>query len=207
MSVLSRWPEIWQELGLAADMQLHADLRRRYSEPHRVYHTLHHVSDCLEQLQEARNTAQRPAELELALWFHDAIYDVRRSDNEARSAAWVLAALRRAGAPPEVGQRIHDLVMATCHTTVIVTADEQLMSDIDLSILGASAGRFDEYEQQMRREYAHVPTAVYKRTQQRILQDFMERERIYHTEVFYRRYEAPARANLQRSLQQLGWWN
>ena len=75
-----------------------------------------------------------------------------------------------------------------------------MMLDVDLAILGAAPGRFDEYERQIRAEYAHVPEAEFRAGRRKVLQGFVERERIYVTDAFHDALEARARANLQRSL-------
>jgi predicted metal-dependent HD superfamily phosphohydrolase len=200
---LSRWKQPWAELGLAARMELHADLRNAYSEPERAYHTLHHINECLQLLQQAQGLAKSSPSIELAIWFHDAIYDPRRGDNEERSALWAQAELRRAGASPALQDRIVSLVLVTCHNAEPQTADEELMSDIDLAILGAGSRRFDEYERQVRQEYAHVPTQQFRPARRKILNEFLAREHIYFTEWFRTRREVQARTNLQRSLTRL----
>ncbi len=200
---LARWKQPWAELGLVARMELHADLRKRYSEPHRAYHTLHHIAECLELLQQTQSLAQSSASIELAIWFHDAIYDPRKTDNEMRSAEWAQRELKRAGATSALQDRIVSMILITGHDGEPQTPDEELMSDIDLSILGAGAKRFDEYEQQVRQEYRHVPLQQFRTGRRKILSGFLERDPIYITEWFRSRREAQARANLQRSLTRL----
>ncbi|TDU30892.1 putative metal-dependent HD superfamily phosphohydrolase [Panacagrimonas perspica] len=200
---LARWQQPWAELGLVARMELNADLRKRYSEPHRAYHTLHHIAECLELLAQTQTLAQSSASIELAIWFHDAFYDPRKTDNELRSAEWAQRELKRAGASPALQDRIVSLIMVTCHDGDPQTADEELMSDIDLSILGAGAKRFDEYEQQVRQEYRHVPMQQFRSGRRKILSQFLERDPIYFTDWFRSRREAQARTNLQRSLTRL----
>jgi predicted metal-dependent HD superfamily phosphohydrolase len=206
MSNLARWSEVWEELGLKADPELHADLRLRYSSSARHYHTLHHLMECLELFAETRQLAEQPAEVELALWFHDAIYEVKRHDNEIRSAEWAQRALRKAGADDALVARIYELVMVTRHEGQPATPDQQLLSDIDLAILGARPSRFDEYERQVREEYKHVPSPTFKAVRRQLLQGFLARPRIYHTQWFYERRERLARGNLERSLRQLSRW-
>lgn len=206
MSNLARWSEVWEELGLKGDPELHADLRWRYSSSSRHYHNLHHLMECLELFAETRHLAERPAEVELALWFHDAIYEVKRHDNEIRSAEWAQRELRKAGADDALITRVYDLVMVTRHEGQPVTEDQALLSDIDLSILGARASRFDEYERQIREEYKHVPSPTFKALRRQVLQGFLARPRIYVTQWFFERRERLARANIERSLRQLSRW-
>src|SRR5215475_298215 len=110
MSERANWNAAWQTLGLDPPEGLLDELRARYAEPHRAYHTLEHLRECFEALQPAATLAEHLAEVRLALWFHDAIYDTRAQDNEQRSADWARSALRAAGADPEVGDRVHALV-------------------------------------------------------------------------------------------------
>lgn len=179
-------------------------LQARYSEPHRKYHTLQHLAECLAWLDTAQVLAEHPHEVALALWFHDAIYEVHVqtgvSGNEARSAEWAVSALAQAGVATPSVARIESLIMATCHTALPVTPDEQVLVDIDLSILGADPQRFAQYEQQIRDEYAHVPDPVFKPKRREILSGFLARPRIYATAYFYDELEARARENLRTSL-------
>jgi predicted metal-dependent HD superfamily phosphohydrolase len=203
MTSLARWAQPWTELGLEVRMELHADLRKRYSEKHRSYHTLHHLAECLELLVKTRQLAERPNEVELGLWFHDAIYEPRRDDNEERSAKWAAREIRRAGGDIAMQQRLIDLVLITQQHGEVQTPDEALLSDIDLAILGAGPKRFDEYERQIREEYRHVPTAQFRPGRRKVLTSFLERPRIYCTDWFRERYEATARRNLERALTRL----
>ena len=192
-----RFTSLWQSIGLAMPDGLFDALRQRYAEPHRAYHTAQHIDECLEQLDLARASCERPAEVELALWFHDAIYDTTSHDNELRSAEW---AAKELTALPEVAESVHALILLTRHDAVATTPDGRLLVDIDLSILGAPRERFLEYESQVRREYAWVPEEVFRRERAKILRRFLERPSIYATELFRERLESRARENLAASL-------
>ena len=193
------WQRAWTGIGAVGEGDaLFAQLMAAYAEPQRHYHTLQHVGECLALFDDARTLAAHSAEVELALWFHDAIYDIKGHDNEQRSADWARDALRDAGAPADAAQRVHDLVMATRHTAVPSGRDEQLLVDIDLSILGAARARFDQYEQQIRKEYAYVPGFLFRRKRREILKGFLDRPAIYSTPHFHDRLEARARDNLRR---------
>lgn len=194
------WQRAWPGIGAAGEGGgLFERLKAAYAEPQRHYHTLQHLRECLAAFDTARELAEHPYEVELALWFHDAIYEVKRHDNEQRSADWARETLLEAGAPAEAAQRVHALVMATRHTAAPKGQDEKLLVDIDLSILGAERARFDEYERQIRREYAFVPGFLFRRKRREILRGFLARKAIYSTPHFNAALEARARANLQRA--------
>lgn len=157
------WVQTWQALGVDhPPQQTYEELIRRYSEPHRVYHNLQHLQECLHVHRLVGAACQAPAEIDLALWFHDAIYEPLRSDNELRSAQWLDEVARDSGLGDEMRRRLYDLVMVTRHDGAPVSTDEAVLVDTDLAILGASTERFDEYDQQVRREYQHVPLPVYR---------------------------------------------
>lgn len=195
------WHAAWRDVGAAAaDDALCVALQRCYAEPQRHYHTLQHLGECLAWFELEKQQAEHPGEVALALWFHDAVYDVHAHDNEARSADWARRALLDAGVPAPAAERVHALVMATCHDAVPEGRDAELLIDIDLSILGADPVRFAEYERQVHAEYAFVPDAVRLPRRHAILQRFLDREAIYATPRMHALLEAQARANLARSI-------
>ncbi|MCR6475094.1 N-methyl-D-aspartate receptor NMDAR2C subunit [Variovorax sp. ZS18.2.2] len=200
-ALLANWTGAWRAVGIEApDLALCAELQRRYGEPQRRYHTMQHLGECLAWFEHEKALAERPGEVALALWFHDAIYDVHAHDNEARSADWAREALRAAGASEEAVERIHALVMATRHDAVPEGRDAELLIDIDLSILGAEPARFAEYERQVHAEYAFVPDEVRLPRRRAILQRFLDRDAIYATPRMHALLEARARTNLQHSI-------
>lgn len=203
---MTSWIDCWRMLGVGSSpelMQLHAEIEARYSEPHRHYHTLQHLSECFEKVTALLPLAEHPPEVLLALWFHDAIYDTQRLDNEERSAIWARDQAIELGVDAAAAQRIYDLVMATRHAAEPVGIDAQVLVDADLAVLGASVARFDEYEVQVRQEYAWVPEPVFRRKRAEVLKGFLARPQIYSTSVFRQRYEEQARSNLQRSIAKL----
>jgi predicted metal-dependent HD superfamily phosphohydrolase len=207
VSDIDRWLESWRALNVGdspALTQLHRDVLGRYAEPHRHYHTRQHLAECFEKIEDIMALAEHPAEVAIGLWFHDAIYDTRRHDNEERSAEWARAAARELGASAASAQRIHALVMSTRHAIEPVGIDAQVLVDADLSILGARPGRFEEYEAQVRREYAWVEDAAFRSGRAKILKTLLDRPHLFSTAGFRQRYEAQARRNLKSSLASLG---
>ena len=200
---LAHWRATWTSLNLAPPPGLCDQLLRAWDEPQRHYHTQQHLTECLALFDALRAHAEQPANIELALWFHDAIYDVQGHDNEARSAHWAVQALAAGGVDAARCQRVHDLIMATCHTALPASPDQALLVDIDLAILGAPAARFAQYTRQIGAEYAWVPPQVYAVKRRAVLRGFLEREAIYTTPAVAQRLEQRARANLAKAISSL----
>jgi predicted metal-dependent HD superfamily phosphohydrolase len=152
---------------------------------------------------QARTVAADPGSVQLALWFHDAIYDTHNPHNEDESAKLAVGVLTDAGATTSLRDSIRSMILATKHKAAPDSPDAALTVDIDLSILGSSATRFDEYEAQVRYEYGWVPEEAFREGRAKILREFLARPRIYSTDFFCDRLEVTARANLQRSLARL----
>jgi predicted metal-dependent HD superfamily phosphohydrolase len=195
------WRRLWTELG-AREIPggLFNQLVAAYSQQHRHYHTLQHLRECLAYFDAAASLARRPAEVEVALWFHDAVYDPRRDDNEERSAAWAGRSVVDAGCDQATADRVQALVLATRHHAPSEDPDTQLLLDVDLAILGAAPARFDEYERQVRAEYAHVPQPQFRSGRAAVLADFLARPRLYGTAAWHDALEARARENLRRAV-------
>ena len=199
-----RWRSLWGRLEARGDpVPPFEDLVARYSESHRAYHTLDHVTHCLNEFEAARTLALEPAAVELALWFHDAVYDPRAKDNEEKSAALALEIARNAGFSGALGLKVATMILASTHVAPPDDPDTRLFADIDLSILGQPQGVFDEYERQVRLEYAWVPEEMFRAGRSAILRSFLERPFLYGTDFFRGKYQKAARANVERSLLRL----
>lgn len=194
------WQRAWRNLNLPAPTGLLEQLLAAYNEPHRHYHSQQHLMECLEHFGAALTLATEPGEVEIALWFHDAIYALRGSDNELRSADWARQVLAANGATRQAQARVHNLIMATCHNATPSDGDQQLLVDIDLAILGAAPARFSEYDRQVRAEYSWVPGLLYRIKRKAVLKHFLARPHLYSTCHFRDRYEQQARLNLQTAI-------
>ncbi len=188
------------ESNAAQGHEVFANLCTHYGEPKRRYPTLQHLLECLKHFEQSAGLARHPAEVEIALWFHDAIYELERHDNELASANWAKDELLKAAVDIQVVERVVMLILATRHSASPAAGDEALLVDIDLSILGASTERFREYEQQIRQEYGFVPEPVFVEKRTQILRSFLERPRIYSTAHFFETLEQRARNNLGKAV-------
>lgn len=200
----SSWTRCWRSLCTSGDGEiLRQELLAAYGEPQRKYHTLQHLGECLSHFEKNLHLAERQDEVEIALWFHDAVYDVMGNDNEAKSAAWAVEALGAAGVSTDAIGRIKKLILASCHSVPPESQDEQLLMDVDISILGAARPRFIEYESQVRAEYLWMPELLFRQKRGEILQKFLVSDHIYGTPSIRRDLEPLARENLAYSLGRL----
>jgi predicted metal-dependent HD superfamily phosphohydrolase len=175
-------------------------LRSRYSEKHRAYHNLKHITSCLDELDAVHGRCEDADSVEFALWFHDVVYDPKAKDNEEQSAILAQRICRDVKLPATIAERVYELILATKHTAAPQGHDERIVVDIDLSILGQSDAVFDKYERNIRAEYTWVPESQFRSGRAAILRSFLARPRIFSTDYFHDKYEAAARANLDRSL-------
>lgn len=199
---LTRWHKLLDQIDLTPESTTFQALVDAYAEPHRHYHNTQHIADCLQQFDGFFDLAESPAEVELALWFHDAIYEIGSSNNERDSARWAQDFLSAAEAEPERCQRVYDYIMATCHTEQVQTlaGDAALVVDIDLSILGRDEATYGQFERNIRQEYRRVPKMIYCHKRRQLLQGFLDRPAIYSLEPVRERYEDAARENLQAAI-------
>ena len=191
----------------AAEREAHLNayraLRGKYAEKHRAYHTFDHIKECLRLFVGVKKKIADPLAVELALWYHDVVYDTHSHTNEADSAQKAGEDLRALCVARTTIAAVKALVLLTQHPSTPQTPDQEFMLDIDLSILGAPKLAFAQYERNIRREYRWVPNFVYKRKRAELLQAFLNQERIYHSKHFFAQREATARANLTASLRAL----
>jgi predicted metal-dependent HD superfamily phosphohydrolase len=205
--MLDRWRALVARVtdtpGNDAARAVFDDLFARYTAADRRYHDIHHIDDCLQLFDTVRALASKPDAIELAIWFHDAIYDSHKSDNEASSASLADSALMQLGVPRAMTQSVCDLILATQHNAPPTNPDAALLVDIDLSILGQPEPIFDAFEAGVRFEYAWVTDSAFRAGRSKVLQSFLDRPRIYTTDYFSAAFESSARENLTRTLANL----
>jgi predicted metal-dependent HD superfamily phosphohydrolase len=193
VSDLSRyWPS-----GLEDDLRLR--LERAYSTG-RGYHDLRHLTEVLEHVDELMD-ADDPAReaVLLAAWFHDAVYDGGGEDEE-RSARLAEDSL----GPRALADEVARLVRVTERHRPDGDDDAgQVLCDADLAILAAPADRYASYVEGVREEYAHVSDADFAAGRAAVLRDLLAKPSLFHTRAARDRWEAAARANIERELADL----
>lgn len=202
----ARWDRMREWLGLGMIfIPIGERLLARYSEPGRHYHDARHILACLRGFDDFTGNIHDPDAVELALWFHDAVYDPRAAagENEAASARYFRKEFEAlAGRLIDI-DTVDRLIRATAHASETDDPDAALVTDLDLAILGADPIRYDVYAADIRREYAHVPETDYRHGRARVLRTFLARKAIYRTRSLGQVLEKPARANLERELDTL----
>jgi predicted metal-dependent HD superfamily phosphohydrolase len=200
----ARFTALWARLGAKGDVEPTLDsVLHGWSEPHRRYHGLDHLRDCLRRLDEAPAEGKDRDLAEAALWYHDVVYQPGAPDNEARSAARARADLVGGGALDTVVDEVARLVRLTDHAVPPADPLGALVCDVDLSILGRPPEEFGEYERRIREEYREVPDLLWRSGRARVLARFLSRDPLFRTDHFRRQYETSARRNLRRSLESL----
>jgi predicted metal-dependent HD superfamily phosphohydrolase len=176
-------------------------LAAAYDAPERHYHTLGHLENLLCRV--GAHALQDAVVVELAVWFHDAVYKALRSDNEAKSAEWALAFLQETNLEPARQARVDDLIRRTQDHTQPQPphdADLLLFLDADLSILGAPEAAYWDYARQVRREYQTVPEELYRAGRSKVLARLLAAPVLFHTPTLHAELDAAARRNLQAEL-------
>jgi predicted metal-dependent HD superfamily phosphohydrolase len=200
-------------LALCADLAVDGAVAREggrmladaHGEPHRAYHGLTHLAECFVLTDAMADLAtDERTDVELAIWFHDIVYDPRASDNELRSAVIAGEWLGRAGCAVRADAVRALIEMTAGHRVDRPTAAVAAVHDADLGILGAAPDRYREYARQIRTEYAHVPDEAYAAGRTAVLRGFLALEHLYLRPDVRAEREARARANLRAELATLG---
>ncbi|GEA06421.1 hypothetical protein KUL42_11820 [Alteromonas sp. KUL42] len=192
------------ELGLKENVEMYESLISAYSEAHRHYHDLSHLQMVLKQFASVEQLAENKSHVELALWFHDAVYKLFSTTNEKDSAKWASDFLQASGATKDVVESVAGLIRATSHTSAATSNDEKLIVDIDLSVLGQPQKVYEKYSIDVRREYRLVPQFIYNKKRSKILCSFMSKSRIFFFDEFEILLGKQAANNVHNELLSLG---
>ncbi|MCW2898427.1 MAG: metal dependent phosphohydrolase [Streptosporangiaceae bacterium] len=195
----------WVELAGPDTRTIGADLAARYGEPHRRYHTREHLADVLDLVDELAPHADDADVVRLAAWFHDAVYDPRRGDNEERSAWLAERMLTDTDVGPEIVAEVARLVrLTTTHAPAAGDRNGHVLCDADLAVLAAEPDRYAAYAAAVREEYAFIPDEHFIRSRADVLRGLLELSRLFQTPPARARLEGGARRNLETELMLLG---
>jgi predicted metal-dependent HD superfamily phosphohydrolase len=179
-----------------------------YTGADRRYHDLRHIKAMIGLAEQYAGEINDRGAVDSAIWFHDAVYDTCKADNESESAK--LAARLLAGAVEQDRlEFIMAMILASANHRVpeamhgAAAKDCAVFLDMDLAILGSPPAEFDGYERDVRVEYGWVPEEAWIEGRAKVLRSFLARPFVYATFEFRKSHEAAARANLLRSLARL----
>ena len=202
-----RFEQLWQRCSIegnpgGAGVRFD-EVQARYAEPHRRYHTPGHIAHCLQQFDAARELLDDADAVELAVWYHDVVYDLGVDDNEARSAQ--LFARHGAGElSEELINTVRDLIMTTMHLCSLpATSDQAYLVDIDLSSFGLPWEQFLRDSVAVREEFPNISDAQFYPKQNEFFSAMLGREHFCFTEFFLDRHEHQARKNISTYLRNL----
>ncbi|MDG1331614.1 MAG: hypothetical protein P8P74_04745 [Crocinitomicaceae bacterium] len=201
----SNWKELTQGLPEVSNA-FFLELTILYNSAGRHYHTLNHIEALLKLAEEHQHLLKSPRTIFWVIWYHDAIYDAAKSDNEEKSADLARDHLTKLGLDNDLIEECFQLIIATkTHTLTenLSTFDAEFLLDIDLSILAVKQESYLEYTKQIRKEYKIYPDFLYKKGRKKVLKHFLEMDKIYKTELFQNLWEENARTNLKFELSEL----
>ncbi|WP_233492570.1 metal-dependent phosphohydrolase [Blastococcus sp. TF02A-30] len=173
-----------------------AALVAAWSEPHRRYHDLGHLAAVLGIVDGLAADATDPDAVRLAAWYHDAVYDPQRSDNEEVSAARARAGLRGL-VPDERIAEVERLVLLTAgHAAEPGDANGAVLCDADLAVLAAPPEAYAAYASAVREEYGHLDDDVFTAGRIAVLEQLLALPRLYRLPAVAGEWEPRARANV-----------
>jgi predicted metal-dependent HD superfamily phosphohydrolase len=188
----------------AAVSRVGDELIARWGEPHRHYHTLSHLATMLRIIADHAAAATDPDAVRLAAWFHDAVYDPRRVDNEEASALLAEVTLPALDIPPDRLAEVARLVRLTAsHDPATGDRNGGLITDADLAILAADPDAYWAYTRAIRREYGHVPEVAFNEGRAAVLRNLLDLPVLFHTPTLRDRWEEAARHNVATELNAL----
>ncbi|MBN2442946.1 MAG: pantetheine-phosphate adenylyltransferase [Spirochaetales bacterium] len=200
-----RFLALWKRLEAGGSYESEYNtIVQHYSEYHRSYHTMEHILNGLEELNNINHLLSYPDELECAWWYHDIIYKPGSLINEEESASYTRGRLSATALSKNKIHRICDFILKTKHPAAPTSTDDGYLIDIDLAILGKSYTCFLAYEEKIRNEYYFVQDHEYVKERKKFLSLLLEQSTLYHTDYFRKKYEKQARENITQLITNLG---
>jgi predicted metal-dependent HD superfamily phosphohydrolase len=169
----------------------------KYSEPGRHYHTTEHLEKILAELDEVRHQITDWDTMLFALFYHDIIHTAISSANETESARIAKQRLAEIGYPEEKIAKCKSMILATKNHQLSDDPDTNFLIDADLAVLGQDTANYQQYAEDIRKEYAVFPDLLYDYGRKKMIQHYLKMKPIYKTDHFFYKYESQARKNLE----------
>lgn len=178
-----------------------SEIEEKYSDKKRYYHTLTHLDNLQNQLCEVKDKITNWESILFTLYYHDIVYNALKSDNEEKSAELAELRMKQINVPTEIIENCKSQILATKTHQDNSDIDTNFFIDADLSILGQDIETYKVYFQNVRQEYSIYPDIIYNPGRKKVLQHFLEMDRIFKTDYFYAKFENQAKLNLHYELE------
>ncbi len=178
------------------------EIELSYSHHKRYYHTLTHLENLHAVLNEVRSDVSDWNTLLFTLFYHDVVYNALKNDNEEKSAELAKQRMLELNVPASIIDRCYQQILATKKHQP-ADDDTNYFTDADLSVLGAEWSLYQQYAENVRKEYSMYPDLLYKPGRRKVLQHFLTMNRIFKTDYFFKKFESQARANLKKEVETL----
>jgi predicted metal-dependent HD superfamily phosphohydrolase len=180
------------------------DIFREYERPERHYHNIHHLITMSEILFEFKDLISSYDACIIACLYHDVVYDTKSKKNEELSEQKSRKDLTDIYYDPSIIETVSSLILSTKkHIPSVDDFDHRIFLDSDLSILGTPMRSYQDYMNNIRKEYSWVKENDYRIGRGEILRKFLQRESIYFTPQMKERLEEQARNNIEHELKML----
>lgn len=174
----------------------------QYTSKNRHYHNLTHIYKMLIQAEDVKASIVDYDAFRFAIWYHDIIYKSTKKNNELKSAEFAKKRLKSINFEEKRTKNVEILIKSTQKHDIVLDEnnDNAFLLDIDLSVLGSHWNIYETYIKNIRREYAIYPDFMYHKARKKIMLHFLERKRIYFTDLYYNTLEAKARENIKQEI-------
>ena len=182
---------------------LFSELKEMYEQEGRYYHNLKHIERMLSFLERRVDRIEDWVSIQLAVWFHDCIYDIHDSKNEERSADFARKRLSDLGISEDLVEKVADLILLTKKHEITAkhsNYDTKIFLDSDLISLGGSFEEYSKIFERIKKEYSEIPSEVFKNGRRIFLQSILSKPRIFYTDEMFVEFEQDARRNLEKEL-------
>ncbi len=177
-------------------------IEKHYSHKSRHYHNLNHIYNMLIQAEDLKAKIVDYDAFRFSIWYHDIIYKSTKKNNEIKSADFSKKELKSLNFDENRIKIVEKLIKSTQKHDILLFAnsDNAYLLDIDLSILGTDWNIYENYINNIRKEYVIYPDFMYKKGRKKAMMHFLEREQIYFTSEFKKRFENQARENISKEI-------
>ncbi|WP_378185836.1 hypothetical protein ACE939_12070 [Aquimarina sp. W85] len=186
-----------------ANLVLWNAISKKYNSNLRYYHNIKHLEQIYSRLLLVKNKIQNWDVVLFSLFYHDYIYSVLITTNEAKSAKEAVLVMSDLGIANSDIKACKAMILATRGHSVSDSSDINYFTDADLSILGQEWELYDNYRKNVRKEYNIYPNSVYTKGRIKVLHELSKHSKIFKTEPFFTLYNAQAKNNITKEIQLL----